>query len=163
MTATFDVIVIGAGAAGIGAGRELSRRNASFCILEARDRVGGRSWTSSLGTPYTFDLGCEWLHSADRNVLAALAPKLGVTLDKATPPWRRRHRQRGFGDAEQDAFARESDAFFERLEAAAETARRTGQDRPASDFIDPAGRWTSFLDAISTYYNGAPLTYSPRS
>lgn len=157
MTATFDVIVIGAGAAGIGAGRELARRNASFCILEARDRVGGRSWTSSLGTPYTFDLGCEWLHSADRNVLAALAPKLGVALDKATPPWRRRHRQRGFGDAEQDAFARESDAFFERLEAAAETARRTGQDRPAADFIDPAGRWTGFLDAISTYYNGAPL------
>ena len=157
MTASYDVIVIGAGAAGIGAGRELARRNANFCILEARDRVGGRAWTSNCGTPWPFDLGCEWLHSADRNVLATLASELGIALDKAVPPWRRRHLQRGFGDAEQDAFAAESDAFFARLEDAAETARRTGRDRPASEFIDPAARWSGFLDAISTYYNGAPL------
>ena len=157
MTASFDVIVIGAGAAGVGAGRELARRRASFCILEARPRVGGRSWTSACGTPYSFDLGCEWLHSADRNALGMLAPQLGITLDKADPPWRRRHPQRGFGDAEQNAFAAESDAFFTRLEAAAEMARRTGRDQPASDFIDPDARWTGFLDAVSTYYNGAPL------
>ena len=157
MTASFDVIVIGAGAAGIGAGRELARRNASFCILEARERIGGRAWTSTCGTPYPFDLGCEWLHSADRNVLAKLAPDLGIALDKAMPPWRRRHLQRGFGDAEQDAFAAESDAFFLRLEEAAETARRSGRDRPASDYLAPDARWTGFLDAISTYYNGAPL------
>ena len=157
MTASFDVIVIGAGAAGIGAGRELARRGADFLILEARPRIGGRSFTISCGTPYPFDLGCEWLHSADRNVLGTLAAELGIALDKATPPWRRRHLQRGFGYAEQDAFAAESDAFFARLEAAAETARRTGRDQPASDFIDPDARWTGFLDAVSTYYNGAPL------
>ena len=157
MSASYDVIVIGAGAAGIGAGRELRRRGLSFVILEARGRLGGRAWTEPCGTPYPLDLGCEWLHSADRNVLARLAPSLGIEVDKAEPPWRKRHPQKGFGAAEQDAFEVESDAFYARLEAAAEDARRSGHDRPAAELLDPAARWSGFLDAVSTYYNGAPL------
>ncbi len=157
MNASYDVVVIGAGAAGIGAGRELARRGLAFVILEARARVGGRAWTAACGTSYALDLGCEWLHSADRNALAALAPGLGVALDKAEPPWRRRHPQRGFGAAEQEGFAAESKALYARLEAAAEEARRTGQDRPAAELLDPAARWNGFLDAVSTYYNGAPF------
>ena len=157
MSAPHDVIVIGAGAAGIGAGRELMRRGLTFVILEARDRLGGRAWTDPCGTPYPLDLGCEWLHSADRNVLAQLAPSFGVEVDKAEPPWRKRHPQRGFGETEQDAFAAESDAFYARLRGAADEARRTGRDRPAAELLDPSARWTGFLNAVSTYYNGAPL------
>ena len=72
-----DVIVIGAGAAGIGAGLELMRRNVSFIILEAKQRIGGRAYseTSSLG--HLWDQGCHWFHSADKNVLRAEADRLG--------------------------------------------------------------------------------------
>ena len=157
MGSTHDVIVIGAGAAGVGAGRELRRRGLDLVILEARGRVGGRAWTDGCGTPFDLDLGCEWMHSADRNALAQLAPELGVRVDESEPAWRRRHLQRGFGHAEQDAFMAESDAFYARLEAAAKEARRTGRDRPAAELVDPAWRWSGFLDAVSTYYNGAPL------
>ncbi len=152
-----DVVVVGAGAAGIAAGRALRRRGLSFLILEGRDRLGGRAHTDPCGTRFPLDLGCEWLHSADRNVLATIAGDGGFTLDKSEPPWRKRSPQPGFGDAEQAAFDVEQEAFYARLEAAAADVRRTGRDRPASDFLDPAARWNGLTDAISTYYNGAPL------
>ncbi len=152
-----DVVVVGAGAAGIAAGRELRRRGLSVLILEGRDRLGGRAHTDPCGTSYPLDLGCEWLHSADRNVLAGIAVGHGFTLDKSEPPWRKRSPQPGFGDAEQAAFDAEQDAFYARLEDAADAVRRTGRDRTAAEFLDPLARWNGFTDAISTYYNGAPL------
>lgn len=67
-----DVVVVGAGAAGIGAGRELQRLGKTFLILEARDRVGGRVFTdTSLGAP--FDAGAAYIHFSDRNPWTALA------------------------------------------------------------------------------------------
>lgn len=72
-----DVVVIGAGAAGIGAGLELLRHGVSFVIIEAKHRVGGRAYseTSSLG--HLWDHGCHWLHSASLNVLRDVAIRLG--------------------------------------------------------------------------------------
>lgn len=150
-----EVVVIGAGAAGLAAGRELRRRGVSFVILEARDRVGGRAWTVPHGAAAPLDLGCEWLHSGSRNVLAELAPSLGFELDTSDPPWMRP--ARGVSAAEAEAFFAAHGAFDDRLAAAAEDAERTGQDRAASDFLDPGGRWNARLDAIATFYHGAPL------
>ena len=56
-----DVIVIGAGFAGLIAARELSRAGRSVIVLEARDRVGGRTWTDHrLG--HDLELGGTWVH-----------------------------------------------------------------------------------------------------
>ncbi len=152
-----DVVIVGAGAAGIAAGRAARAHGLSVLLLEARDRVGGRAQTDGCGTPYALDLGCEWLHSADRNVCAGLARDLGRKLDKRDPPWRQRQPQRGFGFADQDVFAAEQAAFHRRLDDAAAEAERSGRDRPAADLLDPAARFNGLTDAISTYYNGAPL------
>ncbi|MGD0633551.1 MAG: NAD(P)/FAD-dependent oxidoreductase [Beijerinckiaceae bacterium] len=152
-----EVAVIGAGAAGLAAGRELWRLGVSFVILEARDRVGGRAWTVPHGASAPLDLGCEWLHSGSRNVLADLAPEFGFDLDKSDPPWMRPARQEDFSAADAEAFYAAYGAFDDRLAAAAEEAERTGQDRAASDFLDPLGRWNARLDAIATFYHGAPL------
>ncbi len=152
-----DVVIIGAGAAGVAAARETLACGLTCQVLEARGRVGGRAQTDRCGTPFSLDLGCEWLHSADRNILAGLAPSLGFALDKREPPWRKRHPQRGFGESEQDLFAAEQDAFWERLEQAGAKARRTGIDRAAAELLDPHARYNGFIDAVSTYYNGAPL------
>ena len=72
-----DVVVIGAGAAGIGAGVGLLRHGVSFAIIEAKQRVGGRAYseTSSLG--HLWDQGCHWFHTADRNVLRSIADRIG--------------------------------------------------------------------------------------
>lgn len=152
-----DAVVIGAGAAGIAASRALRAAGVPHLVLEARDRLGGRAWTDTCGTDDPLDLGCEWLHSADRNVLAGMAPGLGLTLDKSEPPWRRRHPQVGFCNVEQDEFDREQGAFYARLERAADAVRAGAPDAPASDFLDKEARWNGLTDAISTYYNGAPL------
>ena len=63
MTDRFDVIVIGAGAAGLAAARDLSAAGKKVCILEGRDRIGGRIWTiHSLDLPVPIELGAEFIH-----------------------------------------------------------------------------------------------------
>jgi monoamine oxidase len=60
-TVDTDVVVVGAGLSGLAAARDLSARGCKVAILEARDRVGGR--TLSIDTPagVTVDLGAQWL------------------------------------------------------------------------------------------------------
>ncbi|WP_120497485.1 NAD(P)/FAD-dependent oxidoreductase [Kiloniella sp. EL199] len=67
-----DVVVIGAGIAGVTAARTLMQKGVSVLVLEARDRIGGRAYTEceTFGVPY--DHGCAWLHSADKNPLSSL-------------------------------------------------------------------------------------------
>ena len=72
-----DVVVIGAGAAGIGAGRALKQLGVPFIILEAKDRVGGRAYSDTTSLGHLWDHGCHWFHSADINVLREMADKLG--------------------------------------------------------------------------------------
>lgn len=72
-----DVVVIGAGAAGIGAGRGLAQLGISHVILESKQRVGGRAYTDISSLGQLWDHGCHWFHSADINVLRTMADKLG--------------------------------------------------------------------------------------
>lgn len=74
----FEVVIVGAGAAGVGAGMELERRGVPFVILEASDRVGGRAYTDKVSLPYAWDQGCHWLHCADVNPLVAEADRVGA-------------------------------------------------------------------------------------
>lgn len=72
-----EVVVIGAGAAGIGAGLSLQRHGVPFVIIEAKQRVGGRAYSESSSLGHLWDQGCHWFHTADRNVLRAMADKIG--------------------------------------------------------------------------------------
>ncbi len=72
-----DVVIVGAGAAGIGAGLALARQGVPFVILEAKDRVGGRAHTDTSSVGHLWDHGCHWFHSADRNPLRMIADRIG--------------------------------------------------------------------------------------
>ena len=72
-----QVVIVGAGAAGIGAGLALLKAGVAFVILEAKDRVGGRAYSEAASLGHLWDHGCHWLHSADQNPLRAIADKLG--------------------------------------------------------------------------------------
>jgi monoamine oxidase len=147
-----DVIVIGAGAAGIAAAQTLASNRLSVAVLEARDRIGGRAWTAHIaGLP--LDLGCGWLHSADENEWSAIAEKLGLAIDPTPPPWSRRALEAGFPLAEQSDYAAAWARFYARLAQAAEAKT----DRPASDFLEPGCRWNAMLNALSSYINGVEL------
>src|SRR6185503_16989975 len=73
------VLVIGAGMAGLVAARLLHDSGFVVTVLEARDRIGGRTWTDDrVGAPV--DLGGSWVHGVVGNPLALWCDKLGVRL-----------------------------------------------------------------------------------
>lgn len=73
-----DVIIVGAGAAGLCATRALRRAGIDAVLLEAAQRIGGRAYTEVLPNGAPFDLGCHWLHSASINPLREVADRLGL-------------------------------------------------------------------------------------
>src|ERR1700748_1003005 len=128
-----DVAIIGAGAAGLGAAHALKDSGLSVVVLEARDRVGGRAHTIMAAPDIVFDLGCGWLHSADKNRFVDIAGQLNFEVDKTRPPWREQSFDTGFPLAERQDFIRALDEFYDRAEQAAQKMRREGRDEAASD------------------------------
>ena len=68
-----DVIIVGAGIAGLAAARRLKSQGASVLILEARNRIGGRVWTDKSISGVSLDLGASWIQGINGNPIAALA------------------------------------------------------------------------------------------
>jgi monoamine oxidase len=95
----FDVIIIGAGAAGIAAARRLARSGKTFAVLEASDRLGGRCFTDTrtFGGPY--DQGAYSLHETDSFPVADLAAKAGLEIHKTPVRTQLRTRTRQKSDA----------------------------------------------------------------
>jgi monoamine oxidase len=153
LPSSVDVAIIGAGAAGLGAAHELKDSGLSFILLEARDRVGGRGHTIQAAPDVVFDVGCGWLHSANKNSFVGIANALDFEINKDLPPWRDRVVGRAFPQDDRDQFIRTMEGFFDRVEDAA----KTGRDAPASALLDPGDRWNPMIDAVSTYINGAEL------
>jgi monoamine oxidase len=147
-----EVAIIGGGAAGVAAGRRLAQAAIGCLVIEARPRIGGRAFSVDDGAGNALDLGCGWLHSADRNPWVKVAEAQGRTVDKSVPPWQRRALPIGFPPGGQEEFATAQKAFFQRLEDAAK-----GPDRPALDFLEPKGRWNNLINAIGTYISGGDL------
>jgi len=84
MTKTLDtdVLIVGAGLAGLGAAATLGQRGLRAIVLEASSRVGGRAYTAhpaELGGIW-FDHGAQWLHAPARNPLAGIAQQAGIEL-----------------------------------------------------------------------------------
>jgi monoamine oxidase len=83
-----DVIVIGAGAAGLAAARELGRRSLRVIVLEARDRVGGRVWPlASADATAPPELGAEFIHGRARETMALLRDVGMDAIETAGESW----------------------------------------------------------------------------
>jgi monoamine oxidase len=153
LPSSVDVAIIGAGAAGLGAAHALQNSGLSVLVLEARDRVGGRAHTIQPAPELVFDLGCGWLHSADRNSFVGIAKHLGFEIDKTRPPWREQSFDTGFPLSERQDFIAALDAFYDRAEKAAQSSG----DDTASRYLEPGNRWNPMIHAISTFVNGCEL------
>ncbi len=147
-----QVAIVGGGAAGIAAARFLHETQVPYRLLEARPRLGGRAGTIQAGG-FPVDLGCGWLHSAERNPWAGIADADSLTLDKTPPPWTRPSIAIGVPTARQQNFRQALHAFYERLA----TIETEAEDRPASDYLLPSDPWNGLIGAAGTFIAGAEL------
>lgn len=77
---SYDVIVIGAGIAGLSAANELHLSGYKVLVLEARERIGGRIHTFNFEDNAFLDLGASWIHGTDGNPIAEIADKHDVKV-----------------------------------------------------------------------------------
>jgi monoamine oxidase len=75
-----DIVVIGAGAAGIAAARRIVAANRKVIVLEAAGQIGGRCLTDSTTFDALFDRGARWIHNPDTNPMIKLARGAGLDV-----------------------------------------------------------------------------------
>ena len=73
-----DILIVGAGIAGLSAAQTLKKWGYRVTILEARERVGGRIFTSRKWQDAPLDLGASWIHGVSSNPIAELAKENGI-------------------------------------------------------------------------------------
>jgi monoamine oxidase len=126
MSETSDVLIIGAGAAGLAAARELTAAGMRVTVLEARDRIGGRIHTIHHpdGSP-PVELGAEFVHGRPPETLA-LVERAGLQLSEIPPThWSLRK-----------GVLRKSGEFWSDLEGVMDAMRSIEQDLSFSDFLN---------------------------
>lgn len=143
MAAQHEVIVIGAGAAGLAAGARLHRAGIDVLVVEAAARTGGRAFTDTATFGVAWDRGCHWLHSASVNPLRAAADELGLAyLARGNRQARATHLgERWADEAEREAIWRAIDGGF----AAIHQAGDEGRDIAASEVIDASSPWIRLI------------------
>lgn len=137
-----DVIVIGAGAAGLAAARELSLAGLSVIVLEARERIGGRINTHFDQWP--IELGAEFVHGKPPETLA-IVERTGLKLQQL--PNRHWHWH--------DGVLTKSGEFWSKVEKLNdEMSRYKGPDMSFTDFLDNYKRKTRIddIESIATLY-----------
>ncbi len=99
-----DIVVIGAGAAGIAAARRIQAANRKVIVVEAAGQIGGRCLTDSTTFDVPFDRGARWMHNPDTNPMIRLARGAGLDISAAPPGQKIRIGQRNARAGETEEF-----------------------------------------------------------
>jgi monoamine oxidase len=137
-----DVIIIGAGAAGLAAARGLAGGSLTVVVLEARDRVGGRVWSRSSGrTAVPAELGAEFIHGRAAETMALLREAGAAAVDTGYGSWVRT----GEGELEPDDadFVAAAASIFER-------ARGLANDESVEHFLQRFEEDAAMSAAVQT-------------
>jgi len=165
--ADVDVIIIGAGAAGLSAARYFMRKGISFKLLEAKNRTGGRALTDTHTFGKPFDWGCTFLHNSDQNPFVDFAKKQKLAVDPV-PADRHSHIWINQREASTQQY-RDIDRRQKLLEKAMADAAESGRDislfkavrkLPKSNYDEMIANWLlpgieSKNASIMDWWNGA--------
>jgi monoamine oxidase len=160
----FDVLIIGAGAAGIAAGRRLLASNKKFAILEASDRMGGRCFTDKATFNLPYDRGACSIHLPAQSSLVKLAAQKNVEL--YPDPERQQFRIRGRNGLQKDLQENRSkleleEFYAERVRCYAAITQAAGKDDISCAKALPAdlGEWRRTMDfVLGPYRFGVELS-----
>jgi monoamine oxidase len=146
MTST-KIVIVGAGAAGLTAAKELQRLEQDFLLLEASHRIGGRAHTEDLAPGMPFDLGPHWLMEPSINPLMPLAERDQLRLDKDN-----KHYTAGrfFDDGEwlPKDIDRELATYWDKQFDVMAQLGNGDQDRSVLDVIDNDDRWATYFHGL---------------
>jgi monoamine oxidase len=99
-----DIVVIGAGAAGIAAARRVMAANRKVIVVEAAGQIGGRCVTDTATFDVPFDRGARWMHNPDTNPMIRLARGAGLDISAAPPGQKIRIGRRNARPSETEEF-----------------------------------------------------------
>lgn len=145
-----DVVVVGAGAAGLAASRMLRSAGLTVLTVEAKDRIGGRAHTDHTTFGIPWDRGAHWLHDAEHNPLRAFADDLGIAYDRG-PRTFVIHGPAGFVGHERKE---EIQRYRERSSALIAEAGARGEDRAAAEVVPPHETFRAMFDSGFAAFNG---------
>ncbi|HEV8390890.1 MAG TPA: NAD(P)/FAD-dependent oxidoreductase [Dongiaceae bacterium] len=147
-----DVVIIGAGAAGLAAARRLQDKGASFRLLEAKPRIGGRVVTDSVTLGAAVDLGAHWLHSPALNPLTPLVDRYMFHVKQGAEDFRVARNGTILSGPEHDACFDYVDHCFAKIAAVGDG----DHDCPVSDLFPFRGKWHDFFEANFIAKQGVP-------
>jgi len=141
-----DIVVIGAGAAGIAAARRIQAANRKVIVVEADSRPGGRCWTDSSTFDVPFDRGARWLHNPETNPMVKLARSAGLDISAAPLGQKIRIGQRYARPGETEEFL----AALVRTNRAIDEATRGGKPDVACASVLPKelGDWAGTAEFV---------------
>ena len=126
----FDTLIVGAGAAGLVAAAELGKHPGTVCVLEARDRLGGRIFTRrEPGVSLPIELGAEFIHGRPPATLAWLARSNTAIVDAGGDRWILR-----------DGKPQPNDAAWAQMTRGLRSIPRPRKDLPFSEFLERVAR-----------------------
>jgi monoamine oxidase len=132
-----DIVVIGAGAAGIAAARRIQAANRRVIVIEATGQVGGRCLTDTATFEVPFDRGARWLHNPDTNPVITLGRSAGFNVNPAPPSQKIRIGRRNARAGETEQFL----AALVRANRAIDDASRKADVSCAAALPKDLGDW----------------------
>lgn len=154
MSTQTDVIIIGAGSAGLSAAKELRKQGISFIVVEASHRIGGRAYSEEIAPDVWFDLGCAYVdagpkfpnHIDESNPFIDFAKKQGAVIEEYLFDAHYIYNGKPLDDNE----TKVQEAFFKECEGAIRNSVDGGDDYAISDIIDLENPYaTPYMDMMA--------------
>ena len=139
-----DVVVIGAGAAGISAARRIMAANRKVIVVEASGQIGGRCLTDSATFGVPLDRGARWMHNPETNPMIKLARAAGLDVVTAPIGQKLRIGRRNARAGETEEFL----AAMVRANRAIDEASRKADVACASALPKDLGAWAGAVEFV---------------
>jgi len=149
-----DVIIIGAGSAGLSAAKELTKQGISFVVVDASHRIGGRAYSEEIAPGVWFDLGCAYLDAGpdpknridESNPFVEFAKTQGAVIEEYRYDAHFNYNGRPLDDNEMKA----REQFYKDCEEAIRSSVARSDDCAISDLVDLENPYaTPYMDMMA--------------